>query len=182
MQQVRGQAGARYERMVFSGVDRWGVRPDGSFWIARVHSNRIVWHDASGNRQRGPALPDPVWEVTAADRDYFLQQFPEDLRSTAEALPFALVKPPFEQALADAEGKVWLQKSRPLLDSLRRFQVVGRDGRVDRVVLLPGNGHLVALGDSLALVAEQHLDGLRLLQLRIPAVPLPVDPGSADGS
>lgn len=182
MQQVQGQAGARYERMVYSGVDRWGVRPDGSFWIARTHSNRIVWHTPSGDRKRGPSLPDPVWEVTAADRDYFLQQFPEDLRSTAEALPFALVKPPFEQALADANGQVWLQKSRPLLDSLRRFQVVGRDGRVDRMVLLPGNGHLVALGDTLALVVEQHLEGLRLLQLRIPAAPPPVDPGTADGS
>lgn len=182
VQQVQGQAGARYERMVFSGVDRWGVRPDGSLWIARIHSNRIVWHDPSGDRKRGPALPDPVWEVTAADRDYFLQQFPEELRSTADALPFALVKPPFEQALADAEGLIWLQKSRPLLDSLRRFQVVGRDGRVDRVVLLPGNGHLVALGDTLALVVEQHLGGLRLLQLRIPAVRPPVDSGTGGGS
>ena len=43
-----GDAGRRFERRVFSGVDRWGVLPDGSLWMARVYDNRVDWRGPDG--------------------------------------------------------------------------------------------------------------------------------------
>lgn len=169
--EVAGQGGRRFERRVFSGNDQWGVLPDGTVWVARVYQNRVLWISPRGETRRGPLLPDPVYEVTAADREYFVQQFPEELRATADELPFALVKPPFERSATGTDGLIWLQKSRPLLDSVRRYQVIDREGRLDHVVILPGNGQVVALGDGVALVVEQYREGLRLLQFAIPSPP-----------
>lgn len=74
--EVVGDAGRRFERRVFSGVDRWGVLPDGSLWVARVYENRVDWRSADGKWSRGAALPDRVLEVTRYDRELFLRRFP----------------------------------------------------------------------------------------------------------
>jgi hypothetical protein len=167
--EVRDRGTRRFERRVFSGQDRWGVLPDGVIWIARVFPNRVVWIGADGRQVRGQDLPDRVYEVTNADREHFLLQFPEELRTTAERLPFAPIKPPFENAIAGADGAVWLEKSRAAIDSVRRYHVVDRAGRLARIVVLPSRqGHVIAVGDSLALVAEQWLEGVRLMEVRLP--------------
>jgi len=167
--EVQDVAGRRFERRIFSGLDRWGVLRDGTLWIGRVYANFILWVDPSGKRHKGPDLPDRVIEVTMTDRDHFIQQFPEELRSTAENLPFSPLKPPFENALTAADGTVWLEKSRPVIDSTRSYHHVDRKGALTRVLVLPSRqGHLIAVGDTLALVAEQWREGVRLMQVRIP--------------
>lgn len=167
--EVEDRGTRRFERRVFSGQDRWGVLPDGAVWIARVFPNRVYWLDPTGRHTRGQDLPDRVYEVTNADREHFLLQYPEELRSTAERLPFAPIKPPFENGLAGADGAVWLEKSRAAIDSVRRYHVVDRAGRLTRIVILPSRqGHVVAVGDSLALIAEQWREGVRLMEARLP--------------
>ena len=167
--EVSDMAGRRLERRVFSGVDRWGITRDGTLWIARVYQNYLTFLDPAGKRQRGPDLPDRVIEVTATDRDHFISQFPEELRSTAEGLPFAPLKPPFENAITAPDGEVWLEKSRPVVDSTRTYHQVDRQGALKRVLVLPSRqGHLIAVGDTLVLVAEQWREGVRLMQVRIP--------------
>lgn len=169
--EVLGRAGRRFERRVYSGDDEWGALPDGTIWVARVYYNRVIWIGRNGESRRGPSLPDPVYPVTEADREYFYQQFPPELRGTAEELPFAAVKPPFERGFTAPDGTVWLQKTRLLADSVRRYQIVGSDGQLRRVLILPHNGVVLAIGDGLVLVGEQHLAGVRLLQYRIPVGP-----------
>lgn len=167
--EVNDAAGRRFERRVFSGVDRWGVLRDGTLWVARVYQNFVLWTDPSGKALKGPALPDRVIEVTATDRDHFISQFPEELRSTAEGLPFAPLKPPFENAITAPDGEVWLEKSRPVVDSTRSYHLIDRQGALRRVLVLPSRqGHVIAVGDTLALVAEQWREGVRLMQVRIP--------------
>ena len=167
--EVHDAAGRRFERRVFSGVDRWGVMRDGSVWIARVYPNFVVWTDPSGKYHKGEDLPDRVIEVTMTDRDHFIQQFPEDLRATAEGLPFSPLKPPFENALGGPDGMVWLEKSRPVIDSTRTYHLINREGALTRVLVLPSRqGHVIAVGDTLVLVAEQWKQGVRLMQVRIP--------------
>lgn len=163
----------RLERLVFGGQDRWGVRADGSFWVARLERNRVTWTDPAGESRRGPSLPDPVYEVTFADREEFIAQFPAELRGTVEALPFALVKPPFEGAFTGPDGHVWLEKSRSAHDSLaiRRIQVVGDDGDLTRLLVVPSRGRVIAVGEGVLLVAEQWSEGVRLLQIRTPPPP-----------
>ena len=127
-----GDAGRRFERRVFSGTDQWGVLPDGSLWVARVYHNRVDWRARSGTWTAGEPLPDRVLEVTRYDRELFLRKFPPELRSTAERLPFAPVKPPFEAGFTGPAGDVWLEKSRAPADSTRRYHVVDRQGRLLR--------------------------------------------------
>lgn len=110
--EVVGDAGRRFERRVFGGLDRWGALPDGSLWVARVYENRVDWRGPDGRWTEGDALPDRVLEVTRYDRELFLQGFPPELRSTAQQLPFAPIKPPFEAAFTGTGGQVWLEKSR----------------------------------------------------------------------
>ncbi|HEY0351260.1 MAG TPA: hypothetical protein VGC48_04010, partial [Gemmatimonadales bacterium] len=156
----------------FSGVDRWGVLPDGSLWVARVYNNRVDWRSPDGKWTKGASLPDRVLEVTRYDRELFLRKFPRELRSTAQELPFAALKPPFEAALTSPAGEVWLEKSRAPADSSRRYHVVDRRGQLAREVRVRGQGRILALGTGTALVEEPTPDGIRLIE-----VPLP--PGAA---
>ena len=166
--EVVGDAGRRFERRVFSGSDRWGTWADGSVWVARVNDNRLEWRDSTGAWHRGDALPDRVLEVTRYDRELFLRRFPPELRRTAGELPFAAIKPPFEAALADPGGEIWLEKSRAPTDSGSRYQVLDRQGRLRREIRVPGRGRIVAAGDDAVLVAAPATDGVHLLRFAVP--------------
>jgi hypothetical protein len=168
--EVVGDAGRRFERRVFGGVDRWGLLPDGSLWVARVYNNRVDWRAPSGQWTRGEALPDRVLEVTRYDRELFLRKFPPELRSTAQQLPFAPLKPPFEAGITSAAGDVWLEKSRAPADSTRRYHVVDRRGSLLREIQLRGKGRILAVGANAALVAEPSPSGVRLIQFGLPAL------------
>ena len=169
--EVASEAGRRFERRVFSGVDQWGALPDGALWVGRVYANRVDWRDPSGHWTRGEPLPDRVLEVTRYDRELFVRKFPPELRSTAEQLPFAPVKPPFEAGFTGADGLVWLEKSRAPADSSRRYHVVDRRGRLTEEIRVPGPGRIIAVGGGTALVAEPSRDGVRLLRFDLPAPP-----------
>jgi hypothetical protein len=166
--QIQDQSGARFERRALSGIDRWGVLPDGTLWIARVFQNRVWWVAPSGTRIRGEALPDPVLPVTDEDREIFYRQFPPELRGSAEKVNFAIVKPPFERAVAAPDGAIWLEKSRAYGDTLRQWQEIDRTGVLQRVIRMRGDGVLIALAPGIALLAEPFPDGHRLLTYRIP--------------
>jgi hypothetical protein len=166
--EVQGDAGRRFERRVFSGVDRWGVLPDGSLWLGRVYDNRVDWREPNGRWSRGQPLPDRVLEVTRYDRELFLRKFPPELRLTAQDLPFAAIKPPFEAGITDARGDVWLEKSRAPADSSRRYHVVNRQGRLVREIRVPGHGRILAAGVNSVLVAEPTTDGIRLIRVSLP--------------
>lgn len=159
----------RLERRLLSGQDRWGVTRDGRIWVARVSENRIDWI-ANGAVQRGVQLPDRVLPVSDNDRELFLNKFDQALRATVEQTPFAVVKPPFEDALTDPSGRVWLVKSRAIGDSIRDYQVVDSTGRLTAAVHHEGLGRIIALTDSLAIVGEPFEEGIRLLLFRIPPV------------
>lgn len=174
--EVNDQAGRRFVRRVFSGEDDWGVFPDGTVWVARVYQNYILRRAADGSEREGPRLPDRVLEVSWSDREHFFLEFPEDQRSTAELLPWSPIKPPFERALGTPGGQVWLEKSRIVADSVRTYQVTDASGALAHEVIYPSRqGRVIALTDSLALVAEQWREGVRLMQVRLP-VPPPATP------
>jgi hypothetical protein len=166
--EVTGDAGRRFERRVFSGVDQWGALPDGALWVGRVYDNRVDWRDPAGKWTRGQPLPDRVLEVTRYDRELFLRRFPPELRTTAEQLPFAPVKPPFEAGLTGPTGEVWLEKSRAPADSSRRYHRVDRAGRLREEIRVPGRGRIIAVASDAVLVAEPSRDGVRLLRFSLP--------------
>ena len=168
---VASPTGERFERRVFSGVDRWGVYPDGTVWLARVYHNRVDFRLPDGKTEKGQPLPDRVLEVTRADREQFVRKFPEELRGTAEQLPFSPIKAAFTSAFADSEGRIWLEGSRSVSDSTQRYNVVGRDGRLQFVALLRGTGRVIAASPTHLLVADLMREGIRLRLAPMPAVP-----------
>ncbi|HEU5303538.1 MAG TPA: hypothetical protein VFU40_02735 [Gemmatimonadales bacterium] len=168
--EVVGDAGRRFERRVFSGVDEWGVLPDGSLWLARVYGNRVDWRSPDGEWSRGQALPDRVLEVTRYDRELFVQGFPPELRRTARELPFAPIKPPFEAGITDATGHVWLEKSRAPVDSARVYHVVDRNGRLVREIRLGGPGRIIGVEAGAVVVAESTPDGTNLVRVQLPRI------------
>jgi hypothetical protein len=167
--EVQGDAGRRFERRVFSGTDQWGVLPDGSLWVGRVYDNRVDWRDPEGKWKHGQLLPDRVLEVTRYDRELFLRKFPPELRRTAQELPFAAIKPPFEAGLTSADGDVWLEKSRAPADSSRRYHLVDRQGKLIREVRLVGPGRILGIAARSVLVSEPHREGFRLIRVSLPS-------------
>ncbi|HEV8600705.1 MAG TPA: hypothetical protein VGQ69_15195 [Gemmatimonadales bacterium] len=169
--EVQRENSTRFEQQIFSGNDLWGVWPDGTVWIARRHRNQLITIDSRGTLTKGPELPDPVYEVTQADRDRHLQAYPVDVRPKEIDLAWALLFPPFDAAFTAPDGTVWLEKTKPVLDSLRRIQVLDRLGNLKRVLVLRGQARLLAVGSEKLLLAEQFERGVRLLEVRIPAAP-----------
>ena len=166
--EVDGDAGRRFERRVFSGEDRWGVLADGSIWVARVYPNRVDWIAPDGKLQKGQKLPDRVFTITVSDREAFLRKFPPELRSAAEKVPFSPVKAPFDNAFTGGDGHVWLEKSRVIPDTVRRYQVVGRDGRLEEGVHFNGYGYVLAASPEAVLVKEVQPEGMRFVRFHRP--------------
>jgi hypothetical protein len=177
LKEMRREQHNRFERLILSGNDLWGVWPDGTVWIARLLRNQIVTRSPSARTTKGPELPDPVYEVTQADRDRYLQGFPADVRPKETDFPWAIIHPPFLSAFMASGETLWLEKSRQVRDSVRRIQVLSRTGELKRVLRLSGEARLIAVGGESLLVAEQFAGGIRLMQIRIPApqavAPLP---------
>ncbi len=172
---VASPTGERFERRVFSGVDRWGVYPDGTVWLARVYHNRVDFRAPDGKTRKGEPLPDRVLEVTRADRELFVRKFPEELRGTAEQLPFAPIKAAFTGAFADGDDRIWLEGSRSVGDSVQRYNVVGRDGRLKFVAILPGTGRAIAASRTEVLTADLVREGIRLRLAPMPVIPTASD-------
>jgi hypothetical protein len=166
--EVQAEGGRRFERRVFSGQDAWGVIPDGTVWIARAYQNRVDFRTADGELIRGKPLPDRVLEVSRADRELFIRTFPPELRRTAEMLPFAPIKPPFEAGFTSSDGLVWLQKTKAAFDSTGRYHLVNRRGELTREIRVPTTSRILAAGADQALAVEADSGGLRLLQYAVP--------------
>lgn len=167
--EIESAGGRRLERRLLSGQDRWGVLPDGAVWLARVSENRVDWRNPGGKLIIGDQLPDRVLPVTESDREIFLNHFAPGLRPTVAQIPFAAIKPPFDDALADSSGRVWLVSNRAIGDTVRNYQVIDRGGHLQAVASHPGLGRILGLGGGYALVGEPFADGVRLLLFRLPA-------------
>jgi hypothetical protein len=166
--EVFGDAGRRFEPRALSGRDIWGVFADGTLWIARVNQNRIDRRLPDGKWSEGDPLPDRVLQVLPQDRERFLETFPEELRTTAEKVPFAIIKPPFEEAYAGPDQRVWLVKSYSLADSTRIVQVVSPEGKLLQQLEYRGFGRMVGVDGTVGIVADVFDKGHRLLIYRLP--------------
>ncbi len=152
-----------------SGRDRWGVLRDGTVWLARVNTNQVYWFPPGGGEARHTRpLPDAIIPINETDRQLYLRQFPEDQRPSQSMLQFALIKPPFERAFADRDGRVWLFKSAPALDSVRSFQVADTTGWLLSVTV-PSYGTALGVADGEIVIGEDFPGGIRLLRYQIPA-------------
>ena len=109
-----------------------------------------------------------MFTITVSDREAFLRKFPPELRSAAEKIPFSPVKPPFDAAFTGGDGNVWLEKSRVIPDTVRRYQVIGRNGRLLQAIAFNGYGYALATTPDAVLVKEVQPEGWRFLRYRRP--------------
>src|SRR6478609_3185580 len=160
MELVSRDGATRYERIVFGGIDQWGVNTDGSLWVARARNNRLEQcGPVRGACVAGPELPDRVLEVTLQDREYFLQGYPAEQRTLARTIPFAITKPSFERAFAGTDSLIYFEKSRELTDTLRGYQELGPSG-VARVELrLPNAQKILAISGDQILAIDPIVPG-----------------------
>jgi len=149
---------------VFAPNDHFGVLPDGTAWVARGHDNRVDWRDRDGSWQIGKARSYAKIPVTQADRDRVLAQvreqgkqfgMPQDLRID---YPFADSMPPFDFALANPTGEVWLQRPRVKEDSPLVYDIVDRQGKWRREVAFPAGATLAGFGRNGAVYASVKTD------------------------
>ena len=164
-----GVSGMHYQRRTMGGEDAWGVRPDGTLWVARVFQNQIEWHRPGAKRVvRSPRLPDPVLTVSAMDREIYVHRFPEEQRQLARELPNTATKPPFEHVFSTPDGRMWLAKSDTALAPVRHFQVVDTSG-VLFTVAVPSRGFALGVTAEYILMGEEFPGGIRLLRYPVPA-------------
>ena len=78
------------------------------------------------------------------------------------------MKPPFEAAFTSADGMVWLQKSRSVVDSSGSWHVVDRQGRLVREVRIRGFGRILAAAAGSALAIQSDSAGLHIFQIAVP--------------
>lgn len=160
---------SRVEARVLSGVDRWGVEPDGTLWIARVGQNQVEWHPVGGTRPvRSRMLPDPVLQVSQMDKELYIRSFPvEQQPAVRQMARFAIIKPPFERVLTAPDHRLWLFKSAPALDSVRTFQIVDQQRGLLQVVKVPSRGIALGLSGESVVMGERFPGGVRLLRYRL---------------
>ena len=149
---------------VFAPNDHFGVLPDGTAWVARGHENRVDWRAADGSWRKGQAREYTKLPVTQADKDRVLVQvraqgkqfgMPQDLRID---YPFAESKPPFDFAVANPSGEVWLQRPRANEDSPLVYDIVDRQGKWRREVTFPAGATLAGFGRNGAVYASIKTD------------------------
>ena len=154
--------------MVFAPNDFFGVRPDGSAWVARGKENRVDWRSAGGTWSHGTSREYQAQPVTQADKDRVLAQVREQGKQYGmpqELLieyPFAESKPPFDFALGRPNGEVWLQRPRAAETTPLVYDVYDGKGAWRRQVTFPAGAALAGFGERGAIYgAVKNDDGTR---------------------
>jgi hypothetical protein len=154
--------------MVFAPNDFFGVRADGSAWVARGKENRVDWRSADGTWRLGTTREYQAQPVTQADRDRVLAQVREQGKQygmpqeLSIEYPFAETKPPFDFALGRPNGEVWLQRPRATETAALVYDVYDANGAWQRQVTFPSGAALAGFGESGAIYASvRNQDGTR---------------------
>ena len=153
---------------VFAPNDFFGVRPNGSAWVARGKENRVDWRSAEGTWSLGSGREYQAQPVTQADRDRVLAQVREQGKQygmpqeLSIEYPFADSKPPFDFALGRPNGEVWLQQPRSTETASPVYDVYDAKGAWQRQVTFPSGAVLAGFGESGAIYGSvKNEDGTR---------------------
>jgi hypothetical protein len=153
---------------VFAPNDFFGVRADGSAWVARGKENRVDWRSPDGTWSLGTSREFQTQPVTQADRDRVLAQVREQGKQygmpqeLSIEYPFAETKPPFDFALGRPNGEVWLQRPRAAETAALVYDVWDAKGAWLRQVTFPSGAALAGFGESGAIYGSvKNDDGTR---------------------
>lgn len=165
---------------VFGPRDLFGVLPDGSIWIARASTNSVDWRSPDGAWLRGERLPYAPIPVLQKEKDLFLERLRRQMATAGApagielSYPFAEEKPPFIAGATNPAGEAWLQRPRPIEDSIPVWDAIGRNGKLLRSVRLPRSATLAGFGrDGRVYLVLREDDGTqRIARFTVPRSPL----------
>jgi hypothetical protein len=138
---------------IFGPNDLFGALPDGRVWVARARENRVDWRGPGGVWIRGTPRDFDKVPVSDADKARVIERIRAQaagrLPDTLQLhWPFADHKPPFDNAVADRSGEVWLQRSRPIDGTEYVYDIYGPDTKWRRAVKLPPDVMLAGFGSD----------------------------------
>jgi hypothetical protein len=154
--------------------------PDGWIAIARLQPYRVDWRRPNGEWIRGATLPTYAPRATTArDKCFAIRLFGGETfsceRYTFNGWPSVI--PPFAHVgavrvptlLADIEGNVLIERLRTVESPTRRYDVVDRQARIKRIILLGPNEQIIGFGARHVYVV--HTDGDDLKSIRKHSLP-----------
>lgn len=114
--------------------DRCGLLRNGTLWIARGTSNRVVWIDSSGRLTHGS--PRAYASIRTTDADLRrLDGLPTPAILDTITRSMSPVKAPFQNVVASADGEIWFWLNQPAGYQEELYAVVGADGSVKGALL-----------------------------------------------
>lgn len=164
----------------YAARDAWGFSGDG-LWIVRGADNRVEVMGEDGQVTSSPAVPFARIETVGADRDRW-RGFPAPEAFRVEARPLAPLKGPFQEAVAAADGTLWLWLNQPAghareLYAMRRF-----DSAELLRISLPNAHKIVGVGARYLFVYGETEDAVTLSAHPRPAVGTVVGANGANGA
>ena len=161
---MRFGGGVARLRLDYITADRWGVLPDGTVWVARGQENRVDRRLPDGNWIIGTPRPWTPVKTTEADKR-FLRGF-----RGAGTAPDSLVRPmvetkgPFSDAVASADGEVWLRTHQPAGYTTERYAVFPVSGPSTRTVVMKRDESVVGITESWVYSTLEDESGLYTLR------------------
>ncbi len=148
--------------------------PDGWIAVARLRPYRVDWRQPNGQWIRGTALPTYVPRATTArDKCFTIQVMVDKFSCETDTFNgWPDVVPPFVQQasnriptlLADIEGNVLVERLRTVESPTRRYDVVDRQARIKRIILLGPKEQIIGFGARHVYVVHTDDDDLKSIR------------------
>ena len=159
--------------------DAWSFLPDGSVALIVAEDYHVEWTGGARGDVSGPPIEHPRIRVRGHEREAWLDAIYSQpaarasgtngegagrsssssgrTRRPVDADRFPDFVPPFKRGYAPAApwGEIWLELQIALDEEHSVFDVLGRDGQLQRRVAVPGRARVVGFGEGVVYIARK---------------------------
>lgn len=154
----------------WKGYELTRLFPDGWLAVARVQPYRVDWRTPDGRWILGKPLPSPVVRVTQREKVAYMQRSAERTGNAARS-PTIHAKwpteiPPFTPGalIASSDGRLLILRTPNAEHPEVRYDIIDRQGRLERQLLLDRNQRIFAFGKSSVYVVVTDDNDLERIQ------------------
>jgi hypothetical protein len=167
---ARKNGGITYYSGPWNSYELATLFPDGWLAVARVQPYRVDWRTPDGRWLFGKPIPAPVVRVNDREKTAYMQRAAERAgvapRSPSIHAKWPREVPPFlpSALLNGRDGQLLILRTPTAEKPEVRYDVIDRQGRLQRQLLLERNQRIVAFGRSHVYVAVRDGDDLERIQ------------------